>query len=512
MGEAEDKAKDQQPVKKNPLNQIPTQAEHQEAPRNITDNWCRAVLQNITEGFLLCDVQGKILYANDAFCRMTGYSYDELITMWINDIDVGMAEAPEKSEQMILRAKELGGVTNEVCHRRKDGQIIDVLINLRYLDIGSGLFFCFHRDITEQKEVYRQLKESEERYRALIDLDAEVGVAVVMLHDTEQGEGIQTFISDEWSRITGYSKGELLGMSFFDLLHSGHRKASLIRHRRKVNGESIPDHFEMSVIRKDGTEVPIELTSAYTIYQGKRVNVAYIRDITERIEAKAQLITYQKELRSLASQLSLAEEHGRRRIAGELHDRISQTLATCNIKLGAMIESAPSIRLTEPIVEIQTLIKNLIKEIRSLTFELSSPILYEIGIEAALEHLTEQIQEKHGILVKFEDDGQPKPLCEDVSMLLFQMVRELLVNVVKHAQARNVTVSIEKQDNNIRITVEDDGVGFDVKKKRSFGREDKGFGLFSIRERLHHINGSSSIESQPGRGTQVILILPLEGQ
>lgn len=507
MRKVEDKTKEAPVLQQDAKKSKPSKSQF-----SVTDDWHKAIIQSAMEGFFLANIQGKILDVNYAFCQMLDYSREELLTMRIQDIDVEFIGAPEKFKQRALKVKEAGGMSAEIKHRCKDGRIIDVSVNVKYLDIKPGLFFCFHRDITEQKEVYQQLKESEERYRALIDLDGEVGVAVVMLHDTEQGEGIQTFVSNEWSNITGYPREELLGLPFFDILHPRYRKSSIKRHRRKVNGESIPDHFEMSIIRKDGTEVPIELTSAYTMYQGKRANVAYIRDITEHIEAKAQLMTYQKELRSLYSQLSLAEEHERRRIAGELHDHISQTLATCNIKLGAMIESAPSIRLTEPMVEIQTLIKKLIKEIRSLTFELSSPLLYEIGIEAALEHLTEQIQEKHGILVKFEDDGQPKPLREDVSMLLFQMVRELLVNVVKHAQARNVTVSIEKQDNNIRVTVEDDGVGFDTAKVRITGKGDKGFGLFSIRERLCHISGHSEIESQPGCGTRVSLVVPLECQ
>jgi len=145
------------------------------------------------------------------------------------------------------------------------------------------------RDVTERKQVEEALQESEERYRALVNLGAEVGEVVVMLQDTEQGEGMQTFVSDEWPRITGYSRKELLGMSFFDLIHPKDRQASLERHRRKIRGESIPGLFEMSIIRKGSTEVPIELTGAHTTYMGKDANVVYIRDITERKRAEEAL-------------------------------------------------------------------------------------------------------------------------------------------------------------------------------------------------------------------------------
>jgi len=103
-----------------------------------------------------------------------------------------------------------------------------------------------------------------------------------MRQDTEQGEGIQTFVSDEWPRITGYSRKELLGMPFSDLLHPRYREASLKRYKRRMGGEVVSGLYEMSIIRKDGAEVPVELTSAYTTYKGQRANVAFIRDITER--------------------------------------------------------------------------------------------------------------------------------------------------------------------------------------------------------------------------------------
>jgi len=151
-------------------------------------------------------------------------------------------------------------------------------------------------DIRTKEET---LRESEERYRALLELGGEVGEAVVMLQDTEQGDGIQTFVSDEWPRITGYSRRELLGMPFFDLVHPKHREASLERHRRKMRGEAMPGLFELSIIRKDGTEVPIELTSAYTTYRGERANVAYIRDITERKRMEEALRESERSLAQL---------------------------------------------------------------------------------------------------------------------------------------------------------------------------------------------------------------------
>jgi signal transduction histidine kinase len=232
-------------------------------------------------------------------------------------------------------------------------------------------------------------------------------------------------------------------------------------------------------------------------------------DISKRKKAETQLLEYQKELRSLASQLSLAEERERRRIATEVHDRISQAMAVCSIKLGALLESASSTRLAKDINEINTLIKQMISDTRTLTFELSSPLLYDLGLEAAIEQLTEQMREQYGIQFTFTNDGQSKPLDNDVRILIFQATRELLVNAMKHSQARHVNVIMKKYNGYLCTTIQDDGIGFDTSQLNSYMKKLKGFGLFSIRERLHLIGGQMEVKSTKGYGTRVVLTVPL---
>ncbi len=217
----------------------------------------------------------------------------------------------------------------------------------------------------------------------------------------------------------------------------------------------------------------------------------------------------QERLRSLASQLILAEERERRRIATALHDRVAQTLALSKLKLEAVQESVSSTDLAKPLDEIHRLIEQAIQDTRSLTFEVSPPILYQLGLEAAVEWLTQRVQDQHGILSNFEDDGQPKPLDEDIRVLLFQAVHELLFNVVKHAHAQSVKVAIGRSGDKVQIAVEDDGVGFDISAISSHWSTNDGFGFFSISQRLDHLGGHLDIESQPGHGTRVTLVAPL---
>jgi len=230
-----------------------------------------------------------------------------------------------------------------------------------------------------------------------------------------------------------------------------------------------------------------------------------------RRQAEKKLFDYQRQLKSLASELSLTEERERRRIATNLHDRISQSLVISKVKLEQLRESASSRDLANALAEVCDSLDQTIQNTRSLTSDLSSPILYELGFEAAVaEWLAEQIQQRHDIATEFEDDGQPKPLDDDICALLFRNVRELLVNVVKHAHAHKVKVSIWKVNSEVHVSVEDDGVGFNPAGPASVATKTGGFGLFSIRERLEQVGGRLQIESAPGSGTKITVTAPLK--
>lgn len=234
-------------------------------------------------------------------------------------------------------------------------------------------------------------------------------------------------------------------------------------------------------------------------------------DTTAQRLAQKKLLAYQEKLRELASEMSLTEERGRKRLAIELHDHITQNLVLFKINLGGLRERELPQGLIEPVDEIYKYLDQMIEDMRSLTFDLGSPTLYELGLEAAVrEYLTEEIQDKYGIKAEFEDDAQPKSLDDDVSALVYRAVRELLINVVKHAQARHVKVSIRTDGGHLCVNVIDDGVGFKPPAEAFGSGKNVGFGLFSIRERLSCLGGKVEIESEPGMGTRVTLAAPMK--
>jgi signal transduction histidine kinase len=217
----------------------------------------------------------------------------------------------------------------------------------------------------------------------------------------------------------------------------------------------------------------------------------------------------QQTLRSLASELVLTEERERRSLATDLHDSVAQNLALCKYYLEEL-ESAPVTRPHQKkLDESVALIDEALEQTRSLIFELSPPILHDLGLEAALRSLTNRMQHLHGIKIVYVSDAKGKQLPDDFAVLLFRAVRELLFNIVKHAKATHVSISLARENGQMQIEVVDDGIGFDPAEADRRLRRDSGFGLFSVSERLQHLGGSFDLISRPGHGTRAILTAPL---
>jgi signal transduction histidine kinase len=215
------------------------------------------------------------------------------------------------------------------------------------------------------------------------------------------------------------------------------------------------------------------------------------------------LLEYRQELRELAAKLSLSEAETRRKISRQIHDRIGYALVDILNRLRRM-QDGPR----DEIEEIASVVEKLIAESRELTFETASPLLYEVGLNAAIEDLAEKLLKTQGIGFSFQGNHVEYKADERVCILLYDMVRELLVNVIKHSGASFVNIRIYRSQKKIRVIVEDNGRGFPVDLQKKWGQM-KGFGLFSIRERILPIGGKIQVLSEPGKGATVCLEAPL---
>ncbi len=220
------------------------------------------------------------------------------------------------------------------------------------------------------------------------------------------------------------------------------------------------------------------------------------------------------QLQALASQLAHAEQRERRRLARLLHDDLQQLLVAARLKVAMIRRRATEETIGGLLTQVDELLDQAISGSRSLTFELSPPVLYEAGLEPAVRWLAGHMEEKHGLLVEVEALAQVEPICEDTRILLFHAVRELLFNVVKHAAAGRALVRISRGNGDLlEILVADQGAGFDPAILDQFAAKDPaatgGFGLFSLRQRLALLGGRLDAESSPGTGTRMVMRIPL---
>lgn len=362
-------------------------------------------------------------------------------------------------------------------------------------------------EIAGYKQAEDTLQKSESKYRTLFENLPQK----IFLKDTHS-----SYIScnENYARDLGIMPEEIVGKTDYDF------------YPRELADKYRGD--DKRILESGQTE---RLEEQY-VQGGKEASVAIIKvpvmdkrgtamgilgtflDITEQKKAEQELQKYQQRLKSLAVQLTLAEERERRRIAEDLHDYIGQSLALARMQLAAAGKGLPKSDERAALFDdvSQTLLK-AIQDTRNLTFELSSPSLNELGLAAAIsEWMDEYVMNMRGIEARFVDHAQNVQLDVDQRTILFRNVRELLTNAIKHARAKNISVWLESTAEGLEITVQDDGVGFDSSIYRQSVDDCKGFGLFSVRERMSDLGGKLTLDSQPGAGCKAALVLPIKEQ
>ncbi|UCE63466.1 MAG: PAS domain S-box protein, partial [Nitrospirota bacterium] len=362
------------------------------------------------------------------------------------------------------------------------------------------------RDITDRKRAEEVIREGERRFQAIYD-QAPTGIAVI---DSLSGQFKN--INQRYCDIVGYSQEEMLGQTFQDITCPEDLKADLDNMKRLLEGKAETFQMEKRYFRKDGKIIWVNLTCVplWLERTDPRMHIAIVEDITERKKIEEQMREQRTLLRTLAVEVSVAEERERRRIAMVLHDDIGQSLAILKLKLGSLMKLHPAVKKTAAAVEINDLLAHIFSTTRTLTFGLVSPLLYELGLSEAIRNLVEQMEGRHPEMsIRVEMRQELPTLTDEVSIILFRIFRELLFNIEKHAQARNVIIKIQVADNQLHLNLIDDGVGFKTAETEKGFTATGGFGLFSIEEQLKGIGGDLTIDSSPGKGTHIGLRVPL---
>ncbi|MBU1238386.1 PAS domain-containing sensor histidine kinase, partial [Myxococcota bacterium] len=353
-----------------------------------------------------------------------------------------------------------------------------------------------------KKLVEDSLRASEEQYRTLVENMGE-GVAVVDLRERF------TFANQLAEQIFDVGPGQLVGKSLFDFVSEVTQEKVKFETQQRVEGRS--GSYELEIATQKGNRRWILVTAVP--YPDNDGNTRYVlgifRDITDRKENEDKLEEYGEQLQELATELTLTEERERRAIAQVLHDGTGQNLALVMNLLKQLKLRLDTDALRTELDRSIEVIEQTILSTRSLIYDLSPPTLYKFGLPSALDEHFEKFQSNWGIQAEFFASHSIPALPDDLKILLFQSVRELLVNVAKYAQASLVRGYLYFKENEITVLVEDNGSGFEKEDLKRAKRERKGFGLFSIGERLQTFKGHLSINTSP-KGTQVVIKVPFK--
>ncbi len=465
----------------------------------------RQLFNLVSDAIVLVDSRsGQVLEVNAAAATLYGYSRDEWLTMKHTDVSA----EPKRTRQAALERVESIPIR---WHRRRDGTVFPVEITASHFEWrGRPVHLAAIRDVTERHRAEEVLTLSEQKYRRLYQSTLDGYVAVAM-------GGHILECNQAYLDMLGYTADEIRERTYVELTPARWHKyeADVIARQVLVRGYS--DVYEKEYIRKDGTVIPIELrTHLIRDSNGNPEGMwGFVRDITERKRAAEALHKAHDELehkvrertarlRELTLALTRTEQRERRRIAHVLHEDLQQLLVAAKFRVGELVEGARDGALHRLADSAQQALDRALQISRSLTTDLRPPVLYELGLVAALDWLAHDMRDRFGLTVVVRAAKIITPASDDIRIMAFESVRELLLNVVKHAGVKTAEVRVAPLGaGQLRIEVADKGVGFDPAQATS-----RTFGLFNLRERAEGVGGTFTVTSKPRRGTCVALVLP----
>ena len=459
------------------------------------------------ESLIQTDTEFRITYVNPAAEELYGWTLDELKGKSPDLFNVDPL-ADEIQRGVYASVSSGQPYSGEALNRRKDGSTFVCQFRVSPLVDAAGEivgYLGWQRDITEQRRAQEDVRQQRDFAEGLID----TAPMIVLVLDTA---GRILRFNRYMEEISGYPLEEVKGQEWFATFLP---KRDIDRIREvfeRAKGGIATNAAVNSIVTKNGVERQIEWYDRTLMDIAGNVTglLSVGQDITERKADEQRLREHEDALRALASELAMTEERQRRELASRLHDRIGQSLVVARIKLENLKRPDLPREVNDGLDEVAGLIGRTIEDTGTLTFELCPPVLYDMGLEPAIAWVVEEFAREYGMQITFSDDGQPKPLNDDLRALVYRMTRELLMNTAKHARAGAVEVAMRLDENTIVVSVSDDGVGFDEERTPSRRGAAGGFGLFSIRERLKHLGGQVDIESALGQGARVTLTVPLQ--
>ena len=455
----------------------------------------------------------RFSYASPSVQRLCGFTPEEMLTKSLED-----TLAPESYQRISrLLAEAIAAMaagdrsarvrTTEAGVMRKDGSTMttETVTNLLTDEQGRPTqILGVSRDITERIKAGEALRESEERFRSLYASMVEL----VVLHDVvfdAAGQAMDYRILDcnpAFTQITGISRDRAVGTLASDLYGTG--TPPYLDAFARVAITSEPAHFE-TYFPPMGKHFEI---SVFSPRPGRFATVA--SDITARKQAEVGLRESREQLQYLSSRLIEVQEEERSRLARELHDGVGQVLTATKIKLQGLQRLPDPQTLGRRLDEAVGLMDRTIEEVRSISVNLRPPMLDDLGLVAGLRWLLDQQARNAGLQFHFSASEAQERLNPAVETACFRVAQEALTNIVRHARASRVWMELRRGQNDLQLSVRDDGAGFDPAQARQRAAVGRGLGLLGMKERAGLLAGNFEVLSKRGGGTEVRVWFPLQ--
>ena len=374
--------------------------------------------------------------------------------------------------------------TDKIPYRDEKGNILGVIV--------------FAVDITDRKRAEEELK----RQRLALEHAVE-GLSFL------DAEGRYLSVNGSYAAACGYTPQEMVGTPWTRTVHpDDHTKLAHAYAEMLRTGKAA---IETRGLRKDGSVFHKEVVMVVVRDEdgALRGHYCFVKDITDRTRAEEDIRRSREQLRALASRLESAREEERTRIARDIHDELGQALTALNMDLSwirsRLPQSKPLAPLHEKALAMAGLITHTIESVRRIATELRPGVLDQLGLVAALEWQAATFQTRYGIACRLELPAGEIELNAQRSTALFRMLQEALTNVVRHADATSISITLDKTDTEVRLTVEDNGKGLSQESLATM----QSLGIMGLRERAMALGGALRLQGIPGRGTIVEVSLPL---
>jgi len=501
-----------------------------------TKDFLENIYNTTPDVLTVSDEKGYVIGVNKAAEKMLGFSQKELIGKHTSELFPKDEKHAQIGSKMITELREKGFIKSlEANWVRKDGSLCPVELNITVLQDRDGKrvgAVAAIRDFTERKQHEEVLRESEERFRTIAESSTD---AII----TADSSGKILYCNKSVERIYGYTAEELVGKSI-EVLESATMRSISRKKRKDFVKAGLAPYIERTVegkgIRKDGSEVPVEVSQSHWKIGGNIIFGGIIRDITKRNqleeelrkshaelekkvkqrtaalrEANDKLKISQTYLKTFAGMLLSAREEERKNIATTIHDELGSMAIAVDSQISIAKEECNDNNKQatfKALTNAQAALRKAVEDLRKVAVDLRPANLEIMGLNEALTDLIDKVKEHAKLKIIVTNELGTKKIPEDRAIAIYRVIQEALTNISKHAKAQKVSVRLYSDKNKVHLEITDDGVGFDVDNiSKSKGKLK--IGIEGMRERIESLGGEFMINSAFKEGTQLKATLHL---